>query len=150
MCHECRRGGYVYMKPNRWLCTTCTICCGDPPPHPPLLTSDVITAKEMRERTKKKQSPQTAIASHFGGAENKATGTKGKYQILHNSGLRARGRVISLSPCLHFDRSKQVILRTPHVAGTLQILLRLFFIHDLGQTYGKQQEEKPVRRHTVR
>ncbi len=39
------------------------------------LTSDVITAKEMRERTKK-QSPQTVITSHFGGAENKGIGMK--------------------------------------------------------------------------
>ena len=34
------------------------------------LTSDVITAKEMSEPSRK-QSPQTAITSHFGGAENK-------------------------------------------------------------------------------
>lgn len=39
------------------------------------LTSNVITAKGMRERTKK-QSPQTAIISHFGGAENKGIGMK--------------------------------------------------------------------------
>lgn len=40
-----------------------------------MLTSDVITAKEMRERTEK-QSPQTVITSHFRGAENKGTETK--------------------------------------------------------------------------
>lgn len=34
------------------------------------LTSDVITAEEMKEQTEK-QSPQTVITSHFGGTENK-------------------------------------------------------------------------------
>lgn len=99
MCHECRRGGYVYMKPNRWLCTTCAICRGDPPP-----SSDIRCNNCQRNEgahQKKKQSPQTAIASHIGGAENKATGTKGKYQILHNNGRRrARtcNKSVTLSP----------------------------------------------------
>lgn len=49
------------------------------------LTSDVITAKEMREQTKK-QSPQTVITSHFGGCRKQRDWIERKYQILYNNG----------------------------------------------------------------
>lgn len=95
------------------------------------LTSDVITAKEMRERGEK-QSPQTVITSHFGGAENKGTGMK--ENIKYYTTMEYRWGVISLSLCrFHLIR----VCETAHGVALLggldspNVSFDTFFIYDV-------------------
>lgn len=77
MFHECQRAATLYEIQQMAFYNLCNML------KVTSLTSDVITAKEMRERTEK-QSHQTVITSHFGGAENKRDWNGRKYQILNN------------------------------------------------------------------
>lgn len=96
------------------------------------LTSDVITAKEMRERTKK-QSPQTVITSHFGGTENKGMGLKENIKYYTTMVRRCR-----CNKSLTLYRFQLIeVGDTAHMleyyceAPTLHVSFKIFFIHDL-------------------
>lgn len=96
-CATSASGPLHYMKSTRWLSTTWAICWADLS-----LTSDVITAKAMREWTEK-QSLQTLIISHFW--DNKKDQAGKKKSNITQRGM-ADGGVIRLLLCIDFSWSK--------------------------------------------
>lgn len=120
MCHECQRGRYIiwnltdgFIQPVQYVEVTS-------------LTSDVITAKEMRERAEK-QSPQTVITSHFGGAENKRSWNERKYQILYNNGVQMGSNKSLTLYRFHLIR----VCDTAHGVVLLGVSFKTFFLYDL-------------------
>lgn len=118
-------GPQPYMKSNRPLPTTCAILYV----QVTSLTPDVINAKEMRGC--KKQSPQAAITSYFGGAENKRDRNGRKYQILYSHGPMQQGnRSFTLAPFQPFRVSDETAyFEIGYFSCILSLLLFSFHLY---------------------